>query len=244
LNKGLAKVARARGGEVSRCIKAFAKAKEGSAVACIAADSKRKVAKALDALVQVAQKRCSEPPDFGPTDASIAGTAGAEGAADLLADLLGDVDAALALESADPERAGCQRSLVTAARKCHDASLGEFNRCKKAGLKDGSIASAADLGACLASDPKGKVARACDLGSDGEAKVDPLRAALRDACADDGVELPAALPPCGETDVEAAHSCVRSRIGCRVCRELAAADGLTSDCDAVDDGQANASCSP
>jgi len=244
LNQGLALVARAQGGDVVRCVKAFAKGKAASAVECIAADAKQKVAKARGALAKVAAKRCSEAPSFGPSDASAVAAAAVAGSSGLVGDLLGGVDTTLARESTEPERSACQQAIVRTARKCHEARLAEFNRCKRAGLKDGSITSAAALGPCLAADAKGKIAKACDLGSDGDAKVDPIRAELRDACADEAVDLTAALPPCGAADVEAAHSCVRARIECRVCRELQTADGLVADCDVLDDGLSNASCSP
>jgi hypothetical protein len=244
LNQGLARVARARGGEVSRCVKAFAKGKAPSAVGCIADDAKQRVARAREGLAQVAAKRCKEAPLFGPSDADAVGAAGADALPGLLVDLYGPVDATLALKSAEPERSACQQALVKASTKCHDVRLLEFNRCKKAGLKDESITSAAALTACLAADPKGKVAAACDLGRDGDAKVDPIRAGLREACLDASVALAAALPPCAAADVEAAHACVRARIDCRVCLELRAADDLPADCDALDDGQQNASCAP
>jgi hypothetical protein len=134
----------------------FRQGKAASAVDCIAADAKQKVAKARGGLDKVAAKRCSEAPSFGPRDASAVAAAAVAGTSGLLGELLGGVDATLARESTEPERSACQQAIVRTARKCHEARLAEFNRCKRAGLKDGSITSAAALGPCLAADAKGQ----------------------------------------------------------------------------------------
>lgn len=243
LNQGLAKVARAQGSEVARCVKAFAKGRESSAAACIASDGKQKVAKMRAAVARAAAKRCTELPDFGPRDAAVVGEAGATGASRLASDLFGALDVGLVPEGTDRALSRCQQGIAKLARKCEEVRFAEFNRCKKAGVKDGSITTASDLVACLGTDPKGKVARACDLASGTE--VDAIRAGLADACIEEGADLGAALPPCSDAaSAEAAHACIRGRVLCRTCAALARADGLPVDCDAIDDGRSNGSCAP
>jgi hypothetical protein len=241
LNQGMAKVARAQGSEVARCIKAFAKGREASATTCIASDGKQKVAKMRAAVTRAAAKRCSEMPDFGPSDAGLVGAAGAASASGLAALIFGDLDAGLAREDIERALSKCQQGIAKLVRKCQEVRFAEFNRCKKAGLKDASITSSGQLVACLGADPKRKVARACDLAA--ESEVDAIRAGLVADCIEEGVDLRAALPPCADaTDAESAHACIRGRVLCRACVALGAADALPVDCDAIDDGQENGSC--
>lgn len=241
LNRGLALVARTQWLEQLRCAKAYAKAKEPSASACIAADSKQKLAKALGALARSAAKRCVEVPDFGPSSPEAIGALAIAGPRALAGDLLGDLDAGLALEAADRARSRCQLSVLRSIRSCHETRLFEFRRCKKLGLRDGTIASASSLAGCLSADAKGKVASACDHPGD---EPDGIRRALAAACVDEGVDLAAAFAGCAATGAESVHACAAQRASCQACRALVAADGLPADCDLLDDGQTNGSCLP
>jgi hypothetical protein len=118
-------------------------------------------------------------------------------------------------------------------RRCLDARLREFNRCKKTGLADGSAQRSEDLAACIAQDPRGKVARVC---------VDRVRARIDARCVTNGVDLATAFPAVGTVDAAALASLLDQRGECLACLALNAADALARDCDTADDGAANASC--
>lgn len=230
-------------GEAAQCAKSFAQGKAPAAAACIAADAKGKVAKAIGKSVDAESKSCSEAPDFGPVDGERIGTVAVRTALSVVADLLGsDLDAVIVADDVDGAGARCQRGVLGAARGCLDAHLKGIAACAKAGLKDGSITSEPALAACIGVDPKGKIASACDLAGN---KPDRLRQDLGKLCLARGVTPGDVLPGCAEAaSVEDAHACLAAKIACRACRSFAEAGELSIDCDAADDGVANASCLP
>lgn len=209
-------------------------------MACIATDPRAKVAAAQSEVERAASKRCTALPDFGPMQAGPIVEHARSAARALTTDLFGEGDLWLASEANERERAYCQRSVLRAVRKCQATHLAEFNRCKKGGLKNGAIKSAASLASCLGADPKDRIALACD--TDGT-KPDPIRRALSANCASRGVDPASALGGCPEArETELAHSCVKRHLRCRTCRGITAADALPLDCDVYDDGVANESC--
>jgi len=241
LNKALVKVVGAQAKEIEACVKLRAKGKGGNVDACVTADAKRKVEKAADKTAKDAGKRCGDPPPpYGATDAATVNVAGEQAARDLARDLFGPaLNTAILTQAFDKNGSKCQLALAAAVKKCRDTKLKEFLKCKKTGLKKGTIDSSAGLEACVGADPKGKIAKACDE----PVKGDAIRKALARKCVAKGADLAAAAPPCGVTaDVEATHACLEPAIECRVCRALDLADGLGRDCDTFDDGLANDSC--
>ena len=212
LNGGFAKVAKARSKAALRCAKA---AQKGEAFETCLADAQPKLDKALAKLESTETKKCSAAPDFGPTDRVALGDSATELADAALSDLFGLAPGGvIADKKAEKDTARCQLGVAKAAQKCALARVAAFNRCKKAGLKDGSIASAADLAACLDDDAGGKLAKSCT------AKL----AKAADRCS--GVDLPAAFPACGATDAAGLASCADGRLVCRARDALAAADAL------------------
>jgi len=213
LNGGFAKVAKARSKAVVRCAKA---AQKGDSFAGCLAEQQSKLDKALAKLASTESKKCSAAPDFGPVDVATLGDSAAHLADTALSDLLGvSLDATIADKKQAKDTARCQLGVAKAAQKCALARVQAFNRCKKAGLKSGSIASAEDLAACLDDDAGGRLAKACT------AKL--AKAAAR--CA--GVDLPAAFPACGASDATGLAECADGRLVCRARDALAAADGMT-----------------
>ncbi|MDH3686259.1 MAG: hypothetical protein OEP95_08530 [Myxococcales bacterium] len=212
LNAGFAKVAKARSKTVVRCAKA---AQKGDAFEACLADQQDKLDKALAKLASTETKKCSALPDFGPADLGALGDAGTQIADTALSDLLGlSLDGVIADKKQAKDTARCQLGVAKAAQKCALARVSAFNRCKKAGLKSGSIAGAADLAACLDDDAGGRLAKACT------AKLG--KAAAR--CS--GVDLPAAFPACGASDATGLAVCADGRLACRARDALSAADGM------------------
>src|SRR5262249_44011555 len=153
--------------------------------------------------------------------------AGIDETLDLEAALFGvDLGTAAIAQGADKIGANCQAQVTKAAGQLLDAGLGLFRACKKAGLKDGSIASLATLDACLDSvtaDAKGKLAKlAANLAKTVDTKCE-------------GVSLASAFPGACVAAPDLA-ACVTLRARCETCQMVTAADGLGRDCDAFDDG--------
>ena len=230
--------------EVQKCVKSYAKGKEPSADLCVVSDANGKVAKAAQKASDLRAKKCETAPDFGLSDPAVFVSAARDGGVGFARDAFGVAfDGSILPESADGDGSKCQQAVIGSAKKCLDARLKEFARCAKAGLKEGTIASAEALAACVGSDPKGKVAAACDLGAAGDKKVDALRKSLEKRCVSAGVIPGAVLTECaGAVDVESAHACLAAKIACRACRTIAGASDVAPPCDTHDDGVANGSC--
>lgn len=259
MNLDLLRTTSAIGGEVLGCLRDAGAGTAPGVEACSVADADEKLAKARDRTASDFGKRCTgvsrRPPNlpklppYGATDADTVNAAAA-GAYDLFHDVLGiDLDRATIDAEADAAGAACQRLVAKELRACQAATLREFNRCKKLGLAadDAPFDSAADLASCFGADPKGKIAKRCDLRDEiapGRFEVDALRKQLAKKCVAKGVDLARAFPGCGSGDAEDTHACLARAVDCRACLALDRADGLGLDCDLVDDGLANASCAP
>lgn len=244
MNKAFVKLAATGSKVLAGCLKSGPGA-PGAIESCVAADADGLVAGAAAKVAKAWDDRCvgpDLPPPFGTTSSAAVTSAGSAVAPAMLHDVFGpDLDTALVAAATDADLAKCQLRVAKAADKCAATTLRELVKCKQAGLKaeTNPIDDAAALAACLGADPKGTIAKQCDLAADG--KRDAIRKTL-DKCLDIGVDLAAALPACGAADRDGAHACVDAGVTCRTCLAADAADGLGLDCDLRDDGAANGSC--
>ena len=243
LNQGLASVAKAQAKDICTCIKAATKGKlSGQTLEqCMTADNKGKVAKARSKLDKKRAGKCLQDdfPSFGVNDPNQVDAIAVAKELSLIHEIFGsDLDAVI-IQSDDPNRVDpktdgkCQLTAAKETKKCQDEKLKQFIKCKKSGLKDKSIQSAADLAACMGLDPKGKIDKACNT---------KLLGKLDKACT--GLDLTALFPgDCsGAADTTALKDCLDRLVECAVCTALNQADGLNRDCDLFDDGTANDSC--
>ncbi len=236
LGKGFAGVAKAQRKAVGACIKNHAKGKLGPATVeeCFTADTKGKVAGAELKNTAKAASKCSVAADFGAADAAAGNTAAKSMDLVIIDDIYGtDADAVLADAAGDADTAGCQTAISKTVLKCNAKRVKAFVDCQKRGLKSARVNDSESLGACISSDPKGKVADACSF----------IRSGALKGCG--GVTLSDAFPgPC-----ESAASlinfgdCVAAVSACRVCQALNAANSTALNCDKADDGMLNESCS-
>jgi hypothetical protein len=236
LHTGLAKIAQTADKAVAACLKGAAKT-GASAAACLAAPSD-KVTKARAKLAFLEAKKCTEPPDFGATDATTVGDAAAAAPVNITTDVYGaNPDPALATLAGDKLAAKCQQAVSKGLGKCLVTQVKEFARCAKLGLKKETILNGEDLDACLGDDPKGKIAKFCD-GTIGKLAVKTLPK----LCVAKGVDLSDAFPGCGSDDPADVAVCLEEITACRTCQAAVVADDLSVDCDLYDDGLANGSC--
>jgi cysteine-rich repeat protein len=238
LNKNFAKVAKAQGKDVIKCIKDYAKGKSlapaTSLEGCLTADRKGKVAKAAGRTDSDEITRCTATaPDFGVTDAVTVNAAAIQKELDLIHEVFGsDLDLAILPQAgANEDASQCQQAISRTVQKCQDTTIGEFNRCKKTGLKDQTIQSDVDLQSCMGLDPKGKIAKSCDPIT-GRIQRD-----LGTRCSD--TDLSDAFPGCDTDDPAALATCLDRIVACQACLALNTADDLDQDCDAFDDNDPN-----
>jgi glucose/arabinose dehydrogenase len=238
-NTASAKLAQAAARDLGACALAGARGRLGSGTveACILEDRKGAVQKRIGKLEQVAASECQDEQPFGFVGAAAAVSAAVGSERELAHAVFGpDLDAALADASEAKDTHRCQRKVQRALETCQKARRAAFLRCKKEGLRDGSIGSLAQLAACLDADPKGRIEKACDA-SGGR----PARAISR-SC--EGVDLGAAFPGCASGTPGGLAACLESAGRCRSCRLFDAVDALGANCELYDDGAMNASCGP
>lgn len=238
--------------QVHACIKDFAKGRVVDADSCIRSDPRGKIQLFKDKTTGDFGLRCAPPkltsplPDFGVAspstineEASVLGTV-------LAHDIFGsNLDQVLLTSDQSKAGAKCQQKVWKAVTKCEQKRLKEFSKCTRRGLRGsnppGTVDSATDLrNLCLGiggagqPDPKNKISKKCD---------DPDRGIQRmidRVC--NGVSLATAFPGCNTNSAFGAAQCMDRKITCRMCVALNRADGLTRDCDRMDDGLANESC--
>ena len=243
VNRGVSKVAKAQAASALQCLADAAHGRAdqlgplGSFDGCLDADVDARVGRATSRLGSSEPEACTaEPPELalGPDRLSGAGPAQQEGSA-LARDLLGAP--AQAASADDPAAARCQRAVLRRATRHQGAVFGAVRTAVDETLRGGPAAPAvtdvelsAGVAASLAESP------ALARGS-----RDLARALERHCGAVAG--LAALVPGCAAGDATALATCVEGRSRCRGCRVAVAADpGLALDCDAFDDGVADASC--
>jgi DNA-binding beta-propeller fold protein YncE len=241
LNKNFAKVAKAQGKDICKCIQDGSKGKlSGQTIeACTTADNHGRVAKAKQKTLSKAPAKCAVAPDFGATDPNTVNQVALGKELSLVHEIFGsDLDAAIIDQGIDKDGGKCQVAVAKAVQKCQDTKLKEFNRCKKDGLKgkagppeaDLPFDDATDLRLCMGRDPKGKITKACDT---------KLSDKISQSCAGNLDVFPACGVPGSPEDL---RECLDRLVRCEVCRGLNAVDDLERDCDTFDDDMANASC--
>lgn len=233
INKDTRKVLTSQGKVLGACAQAAAKGTLTAATVldCASPATNLKVQKAVDKAVAGAAKRCPTLPPFGPPTLDQHPLLALSAGTNFMTDLYGTpVDDAVLTDSAG---AACQKVVLKAAQKCQAARLKEVEKCKKLGMRAGTITSADELrDQCLGTgttqpDPKGKIDKACTF---------KLTSAVSSRCALKGVPMDTAFPGCGVDEITGTATCIDQRMLCRTCELLNAVDGLTRDCDLLDDG--------
>jgi hypothetical protein len=217
LNKAGEKVAAAVRGELARCLSAAARDRLpfGQTIdECLAADARGHVAAAYQATARIAGKRCGTAPDFGASTAAMvnAGYTPQRVVQDVFGTTLAGV---VADAAADPAGARCQKALRKAINTLGRVRLRLFGRCARAGVRNGSITSAAELAGCRDEDPDGKLVRlAAKLGH-----------TVGRRCG--GADLAALAPgECASAGVGGILECIAPRLRYDACLDVQAANAL------------------
>jgi hypothetical protein len=243
MNKAGAKVDKAQLKENARCLKDHQKGKlDGLTVEqCTIADRNGKVAKAEGKTVTDDEKLCSwlDPaPAFGYTGAPTVNDVAVEGPLVLVHAIFGNPldDASLFTMTIDKDSAKCQAEMLERANKLEDTVLKELVKAKRNAVKDPTVNSAGKLEAALALAlaSNEKITRAREkLLKSVEKKCESLQV------------LPSTLFPgvCADPSLADVESCVIAAARCVACVKMSTFDGLNLDCDDLDDGEANGSCS-
>lgn len=246
MHKGLGLVGKAQGKAVRGCVKDGAAGNLGgsTAEACLAADTKGAVAKASAKTALAELGKCAGVvADFGPADAASVNAAAIEEELGLAADVFGgDLDAALASRSGAPAAARCQDAVVKGYQQVVETKLKVFLACAKSRLKAGT-ADAAALASCVGdvTAPDSIAASATQPGGKVATAAAKLAGAVAKQCGT--VDVATYFPgACASASPASLGQCIEERVECRVCRMLSHASRLDVDCDAFDDGVANASC--
>jgi len=235
VNKSGSKVAKAQGKATARCLKdaSFGNLPGGQTTdQCLTADNKGSVAKAEDKTSEAVADRCGLAPDFGFAGAEAVNEAAIAEEVALASDVFGpDIDAAV-IDSSNKVSSRCQQQVHKRYQKIADTKLKEFVKCKKVGLRGGTITGSTGIEDCISI-----------LGTGASVKVGKAIVKLTDTVASKctGVDLSLAFPgSCAGAPAFA--DCVDVLVECRVCRMLNLMDGLALDCDDFDDGAINGSC--
>jgi hypothetical protein len=216
---------------------------------CAVDDPKGKIGQAGGKTAHDFTKLCTPPPagrldgpfpEFGVTDAATINAEGEHLGVALAHDLFGpDLDGGAL--SAEPAAAACQRAAWKAATRCVHARLVGLRKCEKRVLAGAAgtepVASKAELrDACLGAgigqqpDPAGKIVKKCPDATTGNRDLKK--------CQD---QDPTALFP-GCASAPDLAQCLSWRAACRACLAASQAQDLDRDCDLLDDGIDNASC--
>lgn len=240
-NKGLRTVTKAQGGVIKKCLLDYASGRLTASTAedCIRNDAKGLVARAVAKAAGKAVAKCGTPlPDFGVTDIESGLTKAILNQIDLIHHVIGqNLNNALI---ANRDDAGCQARVGSALLKCSDRRLREYLKCQQVSLRNGDVTDAASLqttclgaGATPQPDPFSRINNECSS---------KIAATVGGRCG--ATNLLAAFNGCNPAnDAAATAACMKSRSACQLCLLLNETNGLSRDCDLMDDGDAsNGSC--
>ncbi len=233
LNRAAADLAAAETAVLIQCVEDAAAGKLAAAGAtidaCVARDAGRTVAKARAALATQGRFKCGEAPSFGPTVAAL--DASFSRMLRLEAVFGADLEQALIGVAADRRGATCQLTVVRSSAAIAAVALREFNACKAAGLRDGTITSPDGISACIGADPDGRVAKV----------VAYAQRTAEKRCATTAVAT--AFPgECSGAPLGGLFACLERRVACDVCLALRAGDGAPGSCHRFVDGVATPYC--
>lgn len=244
VNTDAARVAKAQGAENRGCVDAAGKGTLGGPLRdCQLADPRGRVATAAARTLRDESRLCGTPPPFGYTSGGRANDVARRAELVVTNDVFGATpETALAVCASDSVGCRCQRQVYRRVERVSELGARAFVRCKRDAST--TAATAGDIGRCV-DDPlaPGSVAAARATGGAVAAEVARLGADIAALCDATGATAGAFPGACSGRAGDALRDCLADRSACRTCQIANDADGLSVDCDALDDGVANGSCS-
>ena len=241
--------------ENERCLKSAPRSNWGFADMdqCTTSDDRRKIAKAADKITEAqdgpandpSKSKCTDLPGYAYADDAEIIPVAISQAGRFFAAVVGEDFDSVVQDADDPgyrTKAACQTNLVGAAQKILQLQLKMFESCSRKTLRNRkSLAlTGADIEPCMdeiVQDPKAKVAKAASKFVE----------KFEDKCAYFNIELDDVLGN-SLALAEASADEVANRLveegRCTTCRIFNTASQLWLDCDDVDDGVLNDSCTP
>lgn len=245
MNKAGAVLSRTTGQNSMLCLKIAARdALDGTAQECVsdAGGLKYKISNARFKVFVADVMSCDPPlPPFGYTGSTNVGDATRLGEVYLTADVFGpDLDAAVIGCASNKAGCACQQKVQKAVEKLAALEFATFVQCKNAALAAGADAAEAledcvdDAGTAgsIAADSKGKIAKVSGA----------IASTVAKSCDTPGVTVSAFPGACAGLTGESLGTCLATRVRCRICQIIDAADGLSVDCDTFDNGVADLTC--
>ena len=226
---GLA-VARAQAALTDACF-----AGTGDVPACVANDADADLAAAVQHTFDAALASCAEPPAFGvdPTLDQNVNDAAVTHVRRLVDDAFGSSPAgAIIADPSDTKGRRCQAAVVKGMEAIVVGYVARFARCVEKALEKGAGDSAALASCNGVTAIKGTATKARKK----------LVAQARRRCRDASIGTVFQGRCVGEGSPARAARCLGTRAVCRACRIANAMDGLDTDCDLVDDGVDDDSC--
>ncbi len=243
MNKDGVVYASKQGKEQVQCLKDTSQQSLGmiTGEACLTADRKGRVQKREDKQNSDETKFCGMAPNFAYTSAANVVSVAQQQEVNLIHDIFGpDIDTGA--KHCDPFKDDCLCQFKVYSKvELLAFTLGrDFVKCKKGQLKALVTGISAiedcvdDLGTLnsVASDPKGKIAD----------RVSNLKTTIMEQCDAPGVTNGSFPGLCNGQTGNALGDCLNARVRCRMCLMYNAMDLMVVNCDAFDDGSANASC--
>lgn len=244
MNKDGTKVAQAQGRENGDCVSDFGAGKlVGTAQACLTDDSVGKVDRRTDATEIHDASNCAAIPTFGYAGHAVVNSAARQGKLNLVGDLFGaNLDTALVVCSTDNDACRCQAGVEKSVERLADSALRAFRTCAKRQLS--AATSTGDIEKCL-TDAATAGSIAAESGSGGriDREAQSLDAVITALCDAPGVSAIAFPAACKGLVGDELQDCLVRAVRCRVCEAVVAMDRLSTNCDVMDDGQSNATCS-
>ncbi|MFT5041089.1 MAG: hypothetical protein ACI8TX_002061 [Hyphomicrobiaceae bacterium] len=243
-SKEVAKVVLLQAEELAGCVKDAGRGKLGALTAqdCLDADRKSKISKASAKLMSLDAKFCgslgSELPVFGRNDPAVAKLIIIDEAVALMKAVFG-VPLEAAIVPPNKKITKCQLLATKGFEKVANAERRVYLKCQKDGLKDGSITSAGTLRECFAvieADSKGKIAKQVIKLTDQIEKHCPATLASLSTI------FPGSSCLAVSGSAETFSPCLANAVDCRVCGATSGSDELAMNCDVIDDGLPNSSC--
>jgi len=230
---GLA-VARTQASVTDACVDPAASGAAADIPACVANDADARLVGAAKATFDAAGAACADLPAFGvaPTVDQGVNDAATTHVRGLFADAFGSSPSgAMVVDASDTKGRRCQAAVVKGMASVVTSYLGRFGRCVEKALAKGAE-NADALVQCNGSAAKGTVAKARKK----------LVSQARRRCKRTTTAVVFGGRCAGEGTATGAARCLGTRAVCRACRIANAMDGLDADCDLVDDGADDDSC--